>query len=135
MVSPTLQKALEKARQRFENARTILREKANLDDDYYLEKKYVKMAGREAYAGMLLALDKFINVRTSGRRDVYWYEEHLSCAERKVQDTFDSAYRVLYVAMGRKGIGNAEMAEIGIRRAEQVVDWIECQPDPDPSRI
>lgn len=136
MVSKTQsrQKAFEKAKQCFDDARTILREKANYDDGYYQEKKYIKMAGKKAYAGMLLVLDEFINVKTPGKRDADWYEGHLSFFERKVQNTFDTAYRVLYVSMGSKGIGNAEIAEIGIRRAEQVVDWIESQPDPNPAR-
>lgn len=123
----TRKETIGKARQYLDNARLILRGKAGFDDGYYLNKKYVKVAGKKAYAGMLRALDQYLGNSMPSPKDVEWYEEHLTVLDRKMLSAFDTAYRILDEMMGRKGISNAELAEIGISNAQQVVDWVEIQ--------
>ena len=49
---------IEEAKRYIENAKNILQEKGEIDNDgYFSDKKYMKMAGHIAYSGILVALD------------------------------------------------------------------------------
>ena len=56
-----------------DNAKDILRHKAQKEDGYYQDKKYVKMAGHTAYLGVLLALDEAESI-------INWVEARLASA-------------------------------------------------------
>ena len=51
----TLKHPIQEAERYLQNARQILSEKAGKDGDYYIDKKYVKMAGHAAWCGVLIA--------------------------------------------------------------------------------
>ena len=51
------------ARRHLNNAKEILREKAGKEDGYYLNKKYVKMAGLAAYKSVLLPWTIYLAIR------------------------------------------------------------------------
>jgi hypothetical protein len=48
------------AKRYISNAKEILKEKAIKEDGFYKDRKYVKMAGHTAYAGVLVALDSIL---------------------------------------------------------------------------
>ncbi len=56
-----------------ENAKEILIDKAQKEDGYYKDKKYVKLAGHAAYTGILVALDAYFGIKSKGRKSVDRY--------------------------------------------------------------
>lgn len=109
-----------------ENAREMLSEKANKQDGFYQDPKYVKLAGHAAYAGILLALDSVFG-KKKGRKDVDWYLKHLAGTDRKLFNQFQAAYETLHLGMSHDGNPDAEVAQIGLKRAESIVDWVETR--------
>ena len=115
------------AKRYLDNARQILKEKANKEDGYYQDKKYVKLAGHAAYSGVLVALDGFLGDKKKGRKSVEWYQKELAGLDKKVSSTFSNVYEILYLSLGYDGATNAELAQLGLREAEKVIDWIQTR--------
>lgn len=113
------------AKRYVENARTILREKAIKENDRYTDRKYVKLAGHAAYTGVLVALDDFFGITTKKRKDVNWYKEQLASVDKKVLGNFVDAYELLHLYMGYDGTQNATVAQQGIQRADEIIQWVE----------
>ena len=59
---------IEKARRYVDNVRELLRDKAHKEDGYYQDTKYVKIAGHTAYAGILVALDEFLEKKARAEK-------------------------------------------------------------------
>ena len=57
------EKALSEAERYYNNAKTMLSEKASKQGDYYSDAKYVKTACGTAYCGVLILLDAFIRIK------------------------------------------------------------------------
>ena len=110
-----------------DNAREILSEKAKKEDGYYQYKKYVKLAGHAAYSGVLVALDELLGEKKKGRKSVEWYKQELAGMDKKISSTFSIAYDTLHLAMGYDGNQDAEVANIGLKRAEQIIDWVKVK--------
>ena len=115
------------AKRYLDNARQILKEKANKEDGYYQDKKYVKLAGHAAYSGVLVALDGFLGDKKKGRKSVEWYQKELAGLDKKVSSTFSNVYEILHLSLGYDGATNAELAQLGLREAEKVIDWIQTR--------
>ncbi|MCF0069977.1 DUF5618 family protein [Dyadobacter sp. CY261] len=113
------------AKRYVENARTILREKAGKENEMYTDRKYVKLAGHAAYTGVLLALDGLFGVKTKKRKDVNWYKEQLASVDKKVLNNFVNAYELLHLYMGYDGTREAVVAQAGLKRADQIIQWVE----------
>jgi len=118
---------VEEARRYISNAKDILKEKAKKEDGYYQDKKYIRMAGNTAYNGVLEALDVLITEKLKGRKSVSWYKEKISKMDKKVLNTFISAYDILHLSMGYDGIPSAKIANTGLEYAEQIIDWVEMK--------
>ena len=56
--------AYKDAHRNFSNAQELLREKAGRENGFYLDKKYVKLAGHAAWSGVLLAVDEYLASKT-----------------------------------------------------------------------
>lgn len=113
------------AKRYVENARTILKEQAIKEDDRYTDRKYVKLAGHAAYTGVLVALDGFFGVKTKKRKDVGWYKEQLASVDKKVLNNFVDAYELLHLYMGYDGTQDAVVAQQGLKRANEIIQWVE----------
>jgi len=107
-----------------DNAKDILKEKANKADGYYQDKKYVKMAGHTAYTGVLLALDSFFGIKKKGRKSVEWYKEELGKMDKKISLAYSTAYSLLHLEMGYDGVQNAKVAKLGFEEAEKIINWV-----------
>ena len=112
-----------------ENAKEILRDKAQKEDGLYKDEKYVKMAGNTAYSGLLVALDGLFGVKKKGRKNVDWYQEELGKVDKKVLNTFNAAYNNLHLAMGYDGNLTVEVCNAGLKQAEQIVKWVETKQE------
>ena len=117
--------SINEAKRYLDNARAILREKANKEDGYYQDAKYVKMAGHTAYVGILVALDSLLGEKKKGRKDVDWYKQHLTRLDKNVLNAFVSAYQLLHLDMAYDGILDVEVAQTGLKRADSIIDWVE----------
>ena len=116
---------VEEARHYVNNARQILSQKAEKEDGYYKDPKYVKTAGHQAYTGVLVALDGIIPAPKRGRRSEEWYRKNLAVLDQKLLDTFNDAYNSLHLAMGYDGNRSASVAEAGLQEAERIISWVE----------
>ncbi|TDE16670.1 DUF5618 family protein [Dyadobacter psychrotolerans] len=120
-------KGILEAKRYMENAKDILREKAIKEDGYYRDSKYVKMAGHTAYAGILVALDEYIGKKGKGRKDVDWYRSHLSQLDKKLLNSFLTAYQLLHLDMAYDGANSAKLAAIAFEEAENIIRWLETR--------
>ena len=116
---------IQEAKRYLANAREILRDKANKEDGYYQDSKYVRMAGHTAYVGVLVALNGLLGKKGKGRKDVDWYKQHLAKLDKRVLNSFVSAYDILHLSMAYDGIPDAEVVQAGLNRAETIIDWVE----------
>lgn len=110
-----------------DNAKSILKEKAQKEDGLYQDKKYVKMAGHTAYVGVLFALDELLGGKKKGRKSVEWYKSELAKMDKKVSSTFSNVYDTLHLALSYDGNQDAELAQNGLKRAEQIIHWVDTR--------
>ena len=107
-----------------DNAKEILSQKAQKEDGYYQDKKYVKMAGHTAYSGVLVALDDLLEPKKKGRKSVDWYKAELAKLDKKVTSSFTNAYDILHLSLGYDGATNAKLAQLGFEEAEKIINWV-----------
>lgn len=120
-------KYINEANRYLNNAKSFLKEKAQKEDGYYKDRKYVKLAGHAAYCGVLEALDGLLGNKKKGRKSVDWYQAELAKIDKKILTHFNAAYDTLHLAMGYDGNLNADIAAIGLKEAEQIINWVEAK--------
>lgn len=112
------------------NAREILREKAGRENGFYLDKKYVRMAGNTAWNGVLEAVEtwlvgKGVHRQKKSRPDVEWYQTEISRRNRKLNQHFVSAYNILHRYLGYDGELKASLSKDGLDEAAEVIKLCE----------
>ena len=112
-----------------ENAREILRDKAQKEDKYYKDPKYVKMAGNTAYNGVLVALDGLFGIKKKGRKSVEWYKEELGKMDKKMGNAFSTVYHTLHLDMGYDGLLSVKISNVGLEEAETIINWVETKQE------
>jgi Domain of unknown function (DUF5618) len=112
-----------------ENAKEMLRDKAQKEDGYYKDKKYVKLAGHAAYSGILVALDGYFGIKKKGRKNVDWYQNELAKVDKKVLNAFNTAYEVLHLSMGYDGMPSVKVSAAGFEEAEKIIHWVETKQE------
>ncbi|MBO9616060.1 MAG: DUF5618 family protein [Dyadobacter sp.] len=122
-----MEETVSEARRYINNAKKLLREKAGKENGVYQDRKYVRLAGHAAYLGVLVALDKLFDVKKGTRKSVEWYQEQLRKTDRKLLDSFNSAYDTLHLAMGYDGNISAGVSADGITTAENIINWVETR--------
>ena len=101
-----------------DNAKEILRDKAQKEDSRYHDRKYVRMAGHTAYLAILVALDGLFGIKKKGRKKVEWYQEQLAKLDKKMLNSFLNAYEILHLGMGYDGDLSAAIAHEGLKESE-----------------
>ena len=94
------------------------------EDGLYKDRKYVKMAGHTAYAGVLVALDALLGKKGKGRKDVDWYKQNLAKLDKKLVGTFSTVYQVLHIDMSYDGADSAELVFFGLDKADTIINWV-----------
>ena len=115
------------AKRHIKDAKDILREKALKEGGFYQDSEYVKLAGQTAYTGILFALDDFLGKKGKGLKKVDWYKQHLAKWDKKIFNSFSTAYQVLFLDMADNGAKSAELAATGLEEAERIIGWLENQ--------
>ena len=122
-------KSIQDAHRYIDNAKDILQDKAQKEDSLYKDKKYVRMAGHTAYFGVLTALDGLLGNKKKGRKSVTWYQEELGKIDKKVLNRFNMIYDTLYLTMAYDGNLSVDIANVGLKEAEQIVNWVETKQE------
>ena len=112
-----------------DNAKEILREKAQKEDGFYQDEKYVKMAGNTAYSGILVALVELYGIKKKGRKILDWYQEELGKVNKKILNSFNSAFNMLHLLMGYDGELNVKVCKTGLEEAEKIISWVETKQE------
>ena len=118
---------IKEAERYLENSRQILSEKAGKDGDYYDDPKYVRMAGNNAWSGVLVALDGVLNVKANlksrRRADFKDYMEAVTKRDRKMSKPLLYAYESLHKVLGYDGNLSYGTVQDGMKQAKRVIDW------------
>ncbi len=122
-------KNIQEAHRYIDNAKEVLRDKAGKEEGAYKDRKYVKMAGHTAYSGVLVALDGLFGIKKKGRKSVLWYQEELGKLDRKVLSTFNIVYDTLHLSMAYDGNLSVDIANVGLREAEKIINWVETKQE------
>lgn len=107
------------------NAKILLKDRAQEEDGYYQKIRYVKMAGKSAYADVLHVLDLFLNKRDKEKKDFDWYKDQLHLVDEKLVNRFVAVYQTLFFSMGYDGNPSAVIAKIGLEEAELLINLLE----------
>ncbi|QRR02725.1 DUF5618 family protein [Dyadobacter sandarakinus] len=120
--------AISEARRHIANAKDFLSNNAKKQDGLYQDKKYVKIAGHTAYTGILLVLNALLGEKNKKTpNSVEWYQSELSRVDKTLLAKFTTAYQVLHLDMGYQGTKSAKLASVGLKSAEQIIDWVETR--------
>ena len=112
-----------------DNAKECLH-KAQKEGQFYNDQKYVKMACRTAYIGLLLALDGFLMLKDvnmpkgKDRKSIEFYHNNLAKLDRKMMNTLNSAYEVLHLLGYYDGITSVKVVKEGFDFAYTLIKKI-----------
>jgi hypothetical protein len=122
-----LQHPIREAERYLQNARQILKEKAEKDGDFYNDSKYVKMAGNTAWNGVLVALDAALGVRSglkkNQRPEFKDYQAAISKKDSKMTRPLLGAYESLHKTLGYDGNPNYKIVQASLENAKLIIDW------------
>lgn len=120
--------AVSEARRHIDNAKDFLSNNAKKQDGLYQDKKYVKIAGHTAYTGILLVLNELLGEKNRKTpKSVEWYQYELSRVDKSLLSNFTTAYQILHLDMGYQGSKSAELASLGLQKAEKIIEWVETR--------
>lgn len=120
---------IEEARRYVSNAKDILQERGDLDDDgiAYRDRKYVRAAGNYLWLGILISLDVVFNVR-QGRRnrpDINDYREAVANRDRKLLSLINLGYDTIHLSMNYDGNQSKAVCDTGFRITNDIIDRCE----------
>ena len=124
---------IEEAKRYVENAKTILKEKAIKDGDYYTDSKYVKMAGHTLWTGCLIALDYALGIQRKKcqRRDIDDYKEAAAKRNKKLLTMIISGYNTMHLYMSYDGDKAYGVSKSSVDTANNIIAWCEANaPKP-----
>ena len=114
------------ARRYVENAKEILREKADLDPEtqFYRDKKYVRMAGNTLWNGVLLILEAVFHVGDVKRNRVDYadYRDVIANRDLKLLVLVRTGYEVMHLSMGYDGVLKKSICNDGVQIANDIID-------------
>jgi hypothetical protein len=101
-------------------ARSILAEKAGKDGNYYTDKKYVRMAGRTAWQGVIVGLNECLKIQEKSELKVY---QKILAQNPYFLEIFNNACDTLCKSLGGDGNLNVVIVDAGLKRAKALIDW------------
>jgi uncharacterized protein (UPF0332 family) len=111
-----------------DNAREYL-QSVQKEDNYYLDKKYVKTACGTAYSGILVAMDAFLTLKDlkpkgKERKSIEYYQRNITKIDKKMLNTLNSAYEILHLWGYYDGITDATVVKRGFELAGDLIEKI-----------
>ncbi|GHV65358.1 hypothetical protein FACS1894199_05830 [Bacteroidia bacterium] len=122
------QRAYAESMRYMNNAKETL-QKANKEDNFYADKKYVRTACGTAYNGVLLALDTYFELKgvempKKKRRSIEFYTSHVAQLDRKRLNELNAVYDILHLSGYYDGIQDAIVVKRGFEQAYSIIDHI-----------
>ena len=124
----TKEKYYNEALRYMDNAKEYLKN-AQKEDDFYLDKKYVKTACGTAYNGLLIAMDGFFTLKDlkpkrKERKSIEFYQRNIAGIDKKMLNTLNSAYEILHLWGYYDGITKVSVVMEGFDLAFALIDKI-----------
>ena len=115
------------AKRYLSNAKTILKEKAIKDGDFYTDSKYTRMAGNCMWNGCLIALTYTLNLKISrGQRlDINDFKEAATKRNKKLLNYIVEGYNIMHLYMGYDGTKSVGTISDGVKIMKSIIDWCE----------
>lgn len=120
------QPTIKEAQRYVENAREVLKERGQLDEEnfMYQDEKYVRAAGNYLWLGVLMALDTVFHVREDRRTrvDINAYEDAVAKRDKKLLSWVSDGYDVMHLYMTYDGIRSKKICDSGFELAEKIIN-------------
>lgn len=116
--------SIERARMHIDQAKLILEEKALKKYGLFYNRRYVKMAGRVAYKGLVIALNDLLGIKGQNEMPDDVYEKALYEYDKRIVRIFVLANDVITSGMRGYGCQSAKYVSLGLRAANQLITQI-----------
>ena len=120
------EKAISEAERYYDNAKTMLSEKAGKQGDYYADAKYVKTACGTAYSGVLILLDAYIKIKGQvtnykDRKSIEYYRDNISDRDNQLLKYVNSAYSILHLSGYYDGVLKYKVIQGGMEVFQDII--------------
>ncbi len=120
------EKAICNAERYYDNAKTMLSEKAGKQGDYYSDAKYVKTACGTAYSGILILLDAYIKIKGQvtnykDRKSIEYYRDNISDRDNQLLKYVNSAYSILHLSGYYDGVLKYKVIQGGMEVFQDII--------------
>lgn len=106
-----------------ENAKKLILDNENIEDGYYDDSKYIKMAGHVMWTGCLVALTYALNLKTKGRKDIKDFQDAAAKRSKKLLNYVTSGYLTMHLNLGYDGDKRVSTMKEGRRLADEIIEW------------
>jgi hypothetical protein len=125
---------------RYMNNAMEMLQKANKEDNFYLDKKYVRAACGIAYSGMLLALDMWLELKgvkppKKYHKSILFYKDNVAKIDHKLLIELQVAYEVLHIAGYYEGIQKVTLIKEGFDAAYNIIARIKPEHELTPDEL
>jgi uncharacterized protein (UPF0332 family) len=119
------------ARRYLANAKNILKN-SKVENGFYRDVKYVRMACGVAYSGVLMTIDGYLlkkgkEIRRRGRKSVDDYRKELSKIDKKMLEYFNAAYNILHLSGYYDGTNRVSVISDGLKVAQEIINMAESK--------
>jgi len=119
------------ARRYLANAKNILKN-SKVENGFYRDVKYVRMACGVAYSSVLMAIDGYLlkkgkEIRRRGRKSVDDYRGELSKIDKKMLEYFNAAYNILHLSGYYDGTNRVSVISDGLKVAQEIINMAESK--------
>ena len=117
-----------------DNAKECLK-KANKEDNFYNDQKYVRMACGTAYSGVLVAMDCFFilkgihNPKSKERKSIEYYQNNLGKLDRKMLVSLNDTYKILHLSGYYDGVQNVDVVKTGFDLAYNLIEKVKPETE------
>ena len=120
------EKTISEAERYYDNAKTMLSEKAGKQGDYYSDAKYVKTACGTAYSGVLILLDAYIKIKGQvtnykDRKSIEYYRDNISDRDNQLLKYVNSAYSILHLSGYYDGVLKYKVIQGGMEVFQDII--------------
>jgi uncharacterized protein (UPF0210 family) len=112
----------------FDNVKENL-QKAEKEDGYYKDDKYVRTASGIAYLGLIMIVQKILDFhgkpKAKKNEDVYYYQEHLGSINKKLLVHFNTGYNELHLNGYYRGEKKVSSIQSGMEEYEYFLNELD----------
>lgn len=98
--------------------------KATRKNGYYTNRKWVRLAGRQAYQGLQVSLTTLLGKPAKGQSTHAYYRDQLTVDYPELVEPYRAVYAELVQRMGHQGHRRVRLAQAMLANAESLVDQV-----------